>query len=62
MNRLLLHPCCAVSSGHTIAHLLFEGAGHAGLNLATFCALQRHNARVAARPHVVAARKAEGLE
>lgn len=34
---------------------------HVGMDLAQWPALKRHNERVAARPHVLAARKAEGL-
>ncbi len=34
---------------------------HVGLDLGQWPALKRHNERVGARPHVIAARKAEGL-
>src|SRR5665213_2311130 len=43
-------------------YVVLSWTGHVGIDLNQWPALKRHNARVAARPHVVAARKAEGLE
>lgn len=43
-------------------YVVLSWAGHVGVDLSPFAALKRHNDRVAARPHVIAARKAEGLE
>ncbi len=43
-------------------YVVLTWTGHVGVDLNKWPALKRHNARVAARPHVVAARKAEGLE
>lgn len=43
-------------------YVVLTWASHVGLDLAQWPALKRHNERVAARPHVIAARKAEGLE
>ncbi len=43
-------------------YVVLSWTGHVGIDLGQWPALQRHNARVAARPHVIAARKAEGLE
>ena len=43
-------------------YVVLTWTGHLGVDLNKWPALKRHNARVAARPHVIAARKAEGLE
>jgi len=43
-------------------YVVLSWSGHVGVDLNQWPALTQHNARVAARPHVVAARKAEGLE
>jgi glutathione S-transferase len=43
-------------------YVVLSWSGHVGMDLNQWPALKRHNARVAARPHVIAARKAEGLE
>lgn len=41
--------------------VVLSWAGHVGVDLDPYAALKRHNARVAARPQVIAALKAEGL-
>jgi glutathione S-transferase len=43
-------------------YVVTSWSGHVGVDLSQWPALNRHSARVAARPHVIAARKAEGLE
>jgi glutathione S-transferase len=42
-------------------YVVLTWASHVGIDLGQWPALKRHNERVAARPHVIAARKAEGL-
>ncbi|HEV2700024.1 MAG TPA: glutathione transferase GstA [Steroidobacteraceae bacterium] len=42
-------------------YVVLTWTGHVGIDLTQWPALKRHNERVAARPHVVAARQAEGL-
>lgn len=43
-------------------YVVLTWTGHVGVDLGQWPALKRHNERVAARPHVIAARKAEGLQ
>ncbi|HEY4338740.1 MAG TPA: glutathione transferase GstA [Steroidobacteraceae bacterium] len=43
-------------------YVVTSWSGHVGVDLSQWAALKRHSGRVAARPHVIAARKAEGLE
>jgi len=43
-------------------YVVLTWTGHVGVDLNQWPALKRHNQKVAARPHVIAARKAEGLE
>jgi glutathione S-transferase len=43
-------------------YVVLTWTGHVGIDLDQWAALKRHNGRVASRPHVIAARKAEGLE
>jgi|SRR5579872_310019 len=42
-------------------YVVLSWSGHVGIDLGQWPALKRHNERVGARPHVIAARKAEGL-
>jgi glutathione S-transferase len=42
-------------------YVVLSWSGHVGVDLGQWPALKRHNDRVAARPQVVAARKAEGI-
>ena len=42
-------------------YVVLTWTNHVGLDLGQWPALKRHNDRVATRPHVIAARKAEGL-
>lgn len=42
-------------------YVVLTWTSHVGMNLDQWPSLKRHNARVAARPQVIAARKAEGL-
>ena len=42
-------------------YVVLTWTAHVGLDLGQWPALKRHNERVGARPHVIAARKAEGL-
>jgi glutathione S-transferase len=42
-------------------YVVLSWSGHVGVDLGQWPALKRHNDRVAARPHVIAARKAEGI-
>jgi glutathione S-transferase len=42
-------------------YVVLTWTSHVGIDLGQWSALKRHNERVAARPHVIAARKAEGL-
>jgi len=41
--------------------VVLSWSGHVGIDLGQWPALKRHNERVGARPHVIAALKAEGL-
>lgn len=43
-------------------YVVLSWTSHVGIDLGKWPALKRHNDRVAARPHVVAALKAEGLK
>jgi glutathione S-transferase len=43
-------------------YVVLSWAGHVGVDLGKWPALKSHNGRVAARPHVKAALKAEGME
>jgi glutathione S-transferase len=43
-------------------YVVLTWAGHVGIDLSKWPALKRHNERIGARPHVIAARKAEGLK
>jgi glutathione S-transferase len=43
-------------------YVVLTWTDHVGIDLGKWPALKRHNQRVGARPHVIAARKAEGLE
>ena len=42
-------------------YVVLAWTGHVGIDLGQWPALQRHNERVGARPHVIAALRAEGL-
>jgi glutathione S-transferase len=43
-------------------YVVLTWAGHVGIDLNKWPTLKRHNERIGARPQVIAARKAEGLE
>ena len=43
-------------------YVVLTWTSHVGIDLSQWASLKRHNERVAARPQVIAARKAEGLE
>jgi len=42
-------------------YVVLSWSSHVGIDLGKWPALKRHNDRVGARPHVIAALKAEGL-